>query len=36
MPATAASIQREHVEARIEHLLERFKPATAAVRFRSL
>lgn len=36
MPANAASIRREHVEAWIEQLLERFKPATAAVRFRSL
>jgi site-specific recombinase XerD len=36
MPISVASISREHVEAWIEHLLESFKPATAAVRFRSL
>lgn len=36
MPLVVASIRREHVESWIESLLERFKPATAAVRFRSL
>jgi site-specific recombinase XerD len=36
MPTSVASIRREHVESWIESLLERFRPATAAVRFRSL
>jgi site-specific recombinase XerD len=36
MPRTAATIRREHVEAFIEDQLSRHKPATAAVRFRSL
>lgn len=36
MPTAAAAIRREHVEAWIEHLLERWKPATAANRYRSM
>lgn len=36
MPAEVGSIRREHVEAYIEHLLARWRPATAAVRYRSL
>ena len=36
MPTSVASIRREYVESWIETLLERFRPATAAVRFRSL
>ena len=36
MPQDVASIHREHVEAFITHLLERWRPATAASRFRSL
>jgi len=36
MPTAAASIKREHVEAFIENLLERFKPATANNRHRAL
>lgn len=36
MPRQVANIRREHIEAWIVHLLERFRPATAAVRFRSL
>lgn len=36
MPTRVAAIRREHVEAWIEYLLERFKPSTAAVRFRSV
>jgi site-specific recombinase XerD len=36
MPHDVAAIRREHVEAWIEALLERFRPSTAAVRFRSL
>ena len=36
MPELVASLRREHVESWIEHLLATFKPATAAVRFRSL
>jgi site-specific recombinase XerD len=36
MPTDAASIRREHVEAFIEHLLERWKPATASARYRAL
>jgi site-specific recombinase XerD len=36
LPTAAAAIRREHVEAWIAHLLERWKPATAAVRYRSL
>lgn len=36
MPTEAAKIRREHVEAFEERLLERFKPATAASRHRSL
>jgi site-specific recombinase XerD len=35
MPMVVASIRREHVESWMESLLGRFKPATAAVRFRS-
>jgi site-specific recombinase XerD len=36
MPTAVASIRREHVEAFIEDLDTRFKPATVGVRFRSL
>jgi site-specific recombinase XerC len=36
MPTAVASIAREHVEAFIEDLDTRFKPATVGVRFRSL
>jgi site-specific recombinase XerD len=36
MPAAVESIRREHVEAFIEHVLDRYKPATAANRYRSL
>lgn len=36
MPATVDSITREHVEAFVEHLLQRWKPATAANRYRAL
>jgi site-specific recombinase XerD len=36
MPTSAADIHREHVEAYIQHVLDTFKPTTAAVRFRSL
>lgn len=36
MPADVARIRREHVEAFIAHLLERWKPATANNRFRGL
>ena len=36
MPVEVANIRREHVESYLEDLLGRFKPATAAVRFRSL
>jgi site-specific recombinase XerD len=36
MPTDAASIRREHVEAFVEHLLERWKPATANNRYRAL
>lgn len=36
MPTSPAGIHREHVEAWIEDLLGRLKPATASVRFRSL
>jgi site-specific recombinase XerD len=36
MPTAAASLRREHVEAFIEDLDTRFKPATVDVRFRSL
>ncbi len=36
MPADLATIRREHVEAFIEHLLERWRPATAANRFVAL
>jgi site-specific recombinase XerD len=36
MPTEVASITREHVETWIEHLLSRFRPTTAALRFRSL
>ena len=36
MPTTVANITREHVEAFIAHVLERWKPATAANRYRSL
>jgi site-specific recombinase XerD len=36
MPTDAANIKREHVESYIECLLERWKPKTAAVRYRSL
>jgi site-specific recombinase XerD len=36
MPTTVSSIAREHVEAFIEDLDNRFKPTTVGVRFRSL
>jgi site-specific recombinase XerD len=36
MARQVANIRREHVEAWIVHLLDRFRPATAAVRLRSL
>ena len=36
MPTQADSIHREHVEAFIEHLLERWSPATAYNRYRGL
>ena len=36
MPASVESLRREHVEAFIDDLLSRFKPSTAANRFRSL
>lgn len=36
MPTSAEAIHREHVEAFIAHLLERFKPATASNRYRAL
>jgi site-specific recombinase XerD len=36
MPTDLAKIRREHVEAFISHLLEHWKPATAANRFRGL
>jgi site-specific recombinase XerD len=36
MPADVANIRREHVEAFIEHLLERWRPATAANRYVAL
>jgi site-specific recombinase XerD len=36
MPSEVTSIAREHVEAWIEDLLDRFRPATAAIRSRSL
>jgi site-specific recombinase XerD len=36
MPTDVAGVTREHVEAWIVHLLGRFRPATAALRYRSL
>lgn len=36
MPTDAAKVRREHVEAFVEHLLERWKPATANNRYRAL
>ncbi len=36
MPTDVASITREHIETFIEHLLERWKPATAHNRYRGL
>ena len=36
MPSDVANIRREHVEAFIAHLLERWKPATANNRYRAL
>ena len=36
MPRDVSSIRREHVEAYIEDVLARYKPATAVVRFKSL
>jgi site-specific recombinase XerD len=36
MPTEATSVHREHIEAFIEHLLERWKPATANNRYRAL
>jgi hypothetical protein len=34
MPQDVAKIRREHVEAFVTHLLDRWKPATAGNRFR--
>jgi len=36
MPTTPAGIRREHVESFVSHLLAKWKPTTAANRFRSL
>jgi site-specific recombinase XerD len=36
MPGTIAAIRREHIEAFIARLLERYRPATAANRYRTL
>jgi site-specific recombinase XerD len=36
MPEAMEAIKREHVEAYVEHLLERWTPATASNRYRSL
>jgi hypothetical protein len=36
MPTTATSLRREHVESYMEHVLARWKPATASVRYRAL
>ena len=36
MPTEVQHIRREHVEAFIAHLLERWKPTTASVRYRAL
>lgn len=36
LPTGAEAIQRQHVEAFLAHVLERWKPSTAAVRYRSL
>jgi site-specific recombinase XerC len=36
MPTAVANVKREHVEAFIERLLDRWKPSTAANRYRSL
>ena len=36
MPQDVASLTREHVEAFVSHLLERWKPATASTRYRGL
>ncbi len=36
MPLQVGAIRREHVEAFLADILERFKPATAANKFRSL
>jgi site-specific recombinase XerD len=36
MPTEASSVRREHIEAFIEHLLERWKPATANNRYRAI
>src|SRR5687767_5874396 len=36
MPRDVSSVRREHVEAYIEDVLARYKPATAVVRFKSL
>jgi len=36
MPTTPSGIRREHVESFVSHLLAKWKPATAANRFRSL
>jgi integrase len=36
MPTEAPAIRREHVEAFIESLLQRYRPATAATRYRDL
>src|SRR3712207_5230376 len=36
MPTVATAVRREHIESYIEDLLERWKPATASVRYRAL
>jgi site-specific recombinase XerD len=36
MPTSAGHVRREHVEAFMVHLLDRFKPATASNRYRAL
>lgn len=36
MPTTVSAIRREHIEAYIEDLLEKWKPATANTRYRAL
>ena len=36
MPTAVDAIRREHVEAFVEHVLERWRPAPASVRYRAL